>query len=92
MRENSANSEVEEAATEIRAMVEAYGEERERSEADARDWAESEIREEAERKMAESGANTKTETEASGRARSWAEAKSEAKEKEYITRVAGKAR
>ena len=73
--ENAANSAVEEAATEIRSGEEAEGADRYRSEADARAWAESGIREESERTREETGANTRVETEAVDRARAWAEAK-----------------
>ena len=47
VRENVANSAVEEHANEIRYGVEAKGLERDRAEAEARAWAEAEIREEA---------------------------------------------
>ena len=45
-KENAAKSAVYEAATEIRAGAEAEGADRDREEAEARDWAEAEIREE----------------------------------------------
>ena len=44
MRENAANSAVEEAATKIRAGAESEGAERDRGEAEARSWTEAEIR------------------------------------------------
>ena len=85
MRENAAKNAVEEAATDIRSGAEATGEERERAEAEARDWSEDEIREETERTRAEAGANAKSETEAVDRAGAWYEAK--AKEKADIARL-----
>ena len=47
VRENAANSAVEEAATKIRVGEESEGAERERAKFDSRPWAESEIIEEA---------------------------------------------
>ena len=47
VRENAAKSAVEEAATEIRARVEAEEVEKERAEAEERAWDEADIREEA---------------------------------------------
>ena len=69
VKENYAKSAVEEADTEIRSGAEAEGAEREKEEAEARDWDEADIREEAERRREEAGDNAKAETEAAKRER-----------------------
>ena len=71
VRENAANSALEEDATNIRAGVESKKAGRKREGTEARDWDEYEIRVEAERKREEVGANTKTDNEAAQRARAW---------------------